>query len=211
MTKYYKLTDEKDCTRDTQWGAGVTHKATGTGKEMCSAAVIHVYDHPLKAVMFNQIHANFTSYHLWEVQVKQVVANDKLKAGVKQCTTVRQIKAPIITTNQRVKFAILCALKVYKGESFVSWANNWLSGKDRTESAARSAESAAWSAAESTARSAESAAWSAAESAAWAAAESAAESAAWSARSVWAAARSAESAAESAAIDFVALIKQAME
>jgi len=78
------------------------------------------------------------------------------------------------------------------------------------ESAARSAESAAWSAAWSAARSAESAVWSAAwsaarsaarsaESAAWSAAESAArsaESAAWSA--AWSAARSAARSAESA-------------
>ncbi|MBE3036949.1 MAG: hypothetical protein IMZ70_07725 [Candidatus Atribacteria bacterium] len=179
MTKYYKLTDEKNCTLNTQWGENVTHKATGHGNEMCSRDVIHVYDHPLKAIMFNPIHANFSTYHLWEVTVKKVVANDSLKVGVKECTTARMIEAPVITTKQRVKVAVYCALKVYKEKSFVKWANDWLSGKNRTWSAAWSAESAAASAAAS----AESAAWSA---------ESAAESAAWSARS---AARSAESAA----------------
>lgn len=183
--KYYKLTDEKDCTsNNTQWGEGITHKAKGCGSQLCSPDVIHVYDHPLKAVMFNPIHANFKDYHLWEVRVKKVVANDTLKVGVKQCTTIRQRNAPIITTEQRVKFAILCALEVYKEKSFVKWANDWLSGKDRTESAGSAAESAAGSAAGSVAWSA---AWSVAWSVAWSAAESAAKP-----------------------LDFVALIKKAL-
>jgi len=208
--EYYKLTDSKDCTKDTQWGENVTNKARGEGKNLCSHDVIHVYDHPLKAVMFNPIHTNFDEYHLWEVKVKKVGANDTLKVGVKQCTTIRKIDAPIITTEQRVRFAILCALKVYKEKSFVDWANGWLSEKDKSASAAESAESAAWSAAWSAASAAKSAAWSAAwsaESAAWSAAWSAAsaawraESAAWSAAesAAWSAASAAESAAKSAA------------
>ena len=224
--KYYKLTDENGKTRgDTQWGEGVTHKATGKGKKMCTGDVIHVYDHPLKAVMFNPGHADFRNPKLWECHAKKVVANDQLKIGVKSCTTVKEIPLPEITTAQRVKFALYCALEVYRDEVFVQWANYWLNGKDRTESAAsaaRSAESAAWSAARSAAWSAESAAWlaaSAAESAARSA-RSAARAAARSARSAesadWsaarAAARSAAEAAESAAtIDFVKLIKKAMD
>lgn len=196
--KYYKLTDTNNCTKNTQWGEGITHKATGQGNQLCSLDVIHVYNHPLKAVMFNPIHADFPEYHLWEVKVEKVVANDTLKVGVKQCTSVRQIDAPIITTKQRVRFAILCALEVYKEKTFVDWADGWLSGKDKSESAA------------------ESAARSAARSAAWSA-ESAAESAAWSAWSAESAARSAaESAAESAdsaakPIDFVHLIKKSLQ
>ena len=191
MTKYYKLTDTSNRTIKTQWGIGVIHKAKGTGKEICSSDVIHVYDHPLKAVMFNPIHANFLTYHLWEVRVKKVVANDTLKVGVKQCTTLRQIDAPVITTEQRVKFAILCALEVYSEKSFALWANDWLSGKNRSESAVESVRSAA--------ESAGSAAWSAAWSA-MSAVRSAAESAGSAA---WSAAESAKP------IDFVALIKQA--
>jgi len=199
--KYYKLTDTNDQTHNgTTWGVRITHKTIGSGKTLCSEDVIHVYDHPLKAIMFNPIHANFSEYHLWEVRVKKIVANDTLKVGVKQCTTIRQIDAPIITTEQRVRFAILCALEVYKEKSFVKWAENWLSGKDKSERAAWSAATSAWSAATSTERAAWRAAWSAATSA-------------WSAESAWSAATSAWSAdwsAESAdkPIDFVSLIKK---
>jgi len=202
--RYYKLTDKYNQTHDgTQWGENVIHKAIGEGKDLCSPDVIHVYDHPLKAVMFNLIHAAFSKYNLWECNVRKVVADDGLKVGVKQCTTIRRIEAPIITTEQRVRFAIYCALEVNKEKSFVLWAENWLSGKDRTVSAAfsaaRSGESATLSAelaAMSAARSGESAALSA-ESAAFSAAMSAGE------------ALSAESASKS--LDFVALIKKAIK
>jgi len=228
--KYYKLTDENYQTENnTQWGENVTHKAKGKGNNLCSEDVIHVYDHPLKAAMFNPCHANFSDPILWECRVKKVVANDKLAVGVKQCTTIRQIPLPEITTNQRVRFAILCALEVYHDEGFTTWANNWLSGKDRTSEAALKV---AWAVATirgAAAEAAESAVW-AAIRAAWAARAAveavikSAWTAAWSAEvsawvSVWAAARAAVWAAESAVeanpalaenIGLVALIEKAI-
>lgn len=138
--KYYKLTDEKNQTRDgTQWGEGITHKAAGKGKELCTEDVIHVYDHPLKAVMFNPLHANFTNPHLWEVKVRKIVANDSLKVGVKSCTTMREIPLPEITIEQRGKFAIYCALEVSSDKKFIKWAKGWLNGTDRTAGAAAGA------------------------------------------------------------------------
>jgi len=197
--KYYKLTDTENRTMDTQWGEGVTHKAIGKGNEMCSSDVIHVYDHPLKAVMLNPIHANFDEYHLWEVRVKKVVANDGLKVGVKECTTVKQIEAPVITTNQRVRFAIFCALEGYCEENFRKWADNWLSGKDRTARTAWATTRAARTATEAprattrAARAAAEAAW-AVEVAEWVATEVVAE---WAAAEVAAeATRAARAAAE---------------
>jgi hypothetical protein len=135
--KYYKLTDQNNrTTNHTQWGEGVTQKAVGKGQQLCSADVIHVYDHPLKAAIFNPIHADIKNPRLWEVRVKRVVANDNTKVGVKSCTTIKQIPLPEITTNQRVRFAIYCALKVYSDAGFVKWANGWLDGTDRTAYAA---------------------------------------------------------------------------
>ena len=148
--RYYKLTDENCRTHsDTKWGEGVTHKAIGKGKELCTEDVIHVYDHPLKAAMFNPIQANFNNPILWECKVKKVIADDQLKVGVKECTTIKQIELPEITINQRVRFAIRCALEVYKDKNFVKWAEDWLSGKDRTAGAAGTAAeagTAAWAA-----------------------------------------------------------------
>ena len=200
MRYYYKLTDEKfQSNNNTQWGEGITHKATGKGDTLCSSDVIHVYDHPLKAAMFNPIHANFQNPVLWTCHVKKIVANDTLKVGVKECTTIKRISLPKITTNQRVRFAILCALKVYNDKDFVTWAGNWLSGKNKTaEAAARAAwaTGAAW------------AAWAA--GAAWAAEAAGAAGAAGAARAAGAAAEAAW-AAEATDIDFVALIKKVMK
>jgi len=49
---------------------------------------------------------------------------------------------PRVTTEQRVKFAILCAKAVYKDEAFNLWADRWLSGDDRTLQSAELAVSA---------------------------------------------------------------------
>jgi len=150
--KYYKLTNNKHRSHNTQWGKGITHKAKGKGRALCSEDVIHVYDHPLKAVMFNPIHANFDNPVLWECRVKRVVANDGFKVGVKQCTTVKQIPTPQITMNQRVRFAIYCALEVYSDDTFRKWAIDWLNGNDRTaEGAGAAAGSAARAAADAAA------------------------------------------------------------
>ena len=191
---YYKLTNRKYRTRSgTQWGEGVTHKATGSGTELCSADVIHVYDHPLKAAIFNPIHAAIVKPVLWECEIDKVVANDSLKVGVKSCTTIRQIPLPELTLNQRVRFAILCALKVYHEKSFTEWAKNWMDGNNRT---AEAAEAAAWAAAE-------------AAGAAEAAAE-AAEAAEAAVRAAWAAGAAARAAGAAANIDFVSLIERAI-
>lgn len=187
---FYKLTDTKGQTRGgTQWGEGIAHVANGEGNCMCTSGVIHVYDHPLKAIMFDPVHANFGSYLLWECECSDPVADDWLKIGVKRCKTLRTIPAPEITTEQRVRFAILVALEVHEDRKFTDWAQDWLSGKNRSMEAAEAAEAAeeSMSAAMWAARAAM---W-AARAARWAAvgavrtaigaASDAAESAAWTA------------------------------
>ena len=215
--KHYKLTDENNQTYNgTQWGEGVTHKAVGEREKLCTGDVIHVYDHPLKAVMFNPIHANFNNPHLWEVKVQKVVANDKLKVGVKQCTTLRQIPLPEITTEQRVRFAIYCALEVYRNERFVKWANDWLNGTDRSAEAAEAA--ALWATRAASIWATRAAAiWAAevatrATRAAEVAARTAEAAALWATRAaaIWAAEVAARTA-EAEEIDFVRLIKKAMK
>ena len=137
METVYKLTDRDSKTRprfynETQWGPNVTHTAPGEGG-MCSAGWIHAYSHPLLAVLLNPAHASYEPFQLWrcdaEVGIRQA---DKL--GCTKLTTVEQIAAPKITPAQRVAFAIYVALRVHKNKKLV-WAENWLSGKDRSTSA----------------------------------------------------------------------------
>jgi len=113
--------------------------------------VIHCYKDLTVALMLNPIHANFTNPRAWEAE-GEVLANDNgLKFGVASLTTIKEIlPLPKITTEQRVRFGIFCALKVYKEPKFIEWANNWLSGVERSAEAAwaaeQAAERAAWAA-----------------------------------------------------------------
>ena len=134
-TKLYKLTDEHGKTRNnTQWGEGMTHSGTGEG-ELCSEGWIHAYTHPLLAVPFNPIHANFKTPRLWEARGTGKKKSDGLKVGFQSITTIKEIPLPKITMAQRVAFAILVAKKVYKNAKWNEWADKWLNGEDRTADA----------------------------------------------------------------------------
>ncbi len=139
-----KLTDEKGRTfNKTQWGENVTHTANGLG-ELCGIGWIHFYDDPVLAVLLNPIHANFNNPILWKIKVYGVIKEDKgLRFGATKVKTIKKIALPIISVEQRVRFAILCSIEVYKEKSFLIWAENWLSGKNRTAQAAYSANAAA--------------------------------------------------------------------
>jgi hypothetical protein len=133
---YYKLTDsEKMTVNNTLWGENVTHKATGSQtQDLCSDGWIHFYCNPLIAVLMNPSHANFKNPIMWEGIASGAIKHESLKSGCESFTTIRQIPLPNITTTQRVAFGILCALEVCKDAEFVSWADSWLSGKDRNSS-----------------------------------------------------------------------------
>ena len=143
--KYYKITDNGQTRGETQWGEGVTHRAKKGKMELCTNTCIHCYSHPLMASFFNCIHGNCKNSQLWESEVKGKTITDNCKVGCKQLTTLKQVDLPEITTEQRITIAIKCALKVYQEPSFVQWANDWLSGEDRTKEAANAS---AWAAAE---------------------------------------------------------------
>ena len=160
--KLYKLTKSDFTTRnETKWGDGVTHEAVGDAwwQDLCSDAWIHAYEHPLIAVFLDPIHGDFgANAVLWECEGEPGKRDGQLKLGCRKLTTLRRIDKPAPTTIQRVRFGIGCALSVYSDASFVTWAEKWLSGEDRSVAWSQSVEMAAWSAA----RSAEDAAWSAA-------------------------------------------------
>ena len=171
--KLYKLTDENNYTfNDTLWGEGVSHSGTGEGK-LCSSGWIHAYLSPELAVLLNPLHVGFSNPKLWEAEGEVSLNDNGLKVGCKTLTTIRQIPLPEFTINQIIAFGIYCALEVYKEESFVAWAESWLSGKDRSKKSANTA----WI----TARSASYAAKSAASAASVASVASYAASAAYAA------------------------------
>ena len=127
--KLYKLTDENSQTRNKmQWGDGIERTAPGGGP-LCTDRWLHAYTDPLIAVLMAPVYG-YTDGVLWEAE-GDVGLDDGTKVGCTRLKTVRQMALPVVTAEQRIRFGILCALEVYHGEVFVSWAAKWLSGEER--------------------------------------------------------------------------------
>ena len=119
--KAYKLTDDQSQTRNkTQWGANVTHTATGTSNKLCTSSWLHFYTDPLIAVLMNCSHAAFSNPQLWECETAGEHLHEPLKSGCRTLTTIKQLELPQITNNQKVAFAILCAKQVYTNSKWNS-------------------------------------------------------------------------------------------
>ena len=147
MPRYYKLTDAKGQTHGgTQWGPGVRHEATGKGTGLCSDGWIHCYPDKYLAVLRNPADADFDQPQCWLFEPEGESLIEPLKCGFKSGTTIKRVPLPRFTTNQRIVFAILCAKAApdWSGKAaWNTWADKWLSGKDRADAAARAAAYAA--------------------------------------------------------------------
>ena len=150
--KLIKLTDQDGFTTNhTKWRKNVTHKATGMGKVLCTADVIHAYEDARIAVVMNPVHGNFLNPIGWEAEADEIVASDGLKVGVKTLTTIRRVALPKISLTQQVAFGILSAMVICMRPQYQTWAKNWLSGKDRSRESAAAYYAAASYAANTTA------------------------------------------------------------
>ena len=139
---YYKLTDARDQTfGGCQWGENVTVETSGKGP-LCGPGWTHWYTHPLLAVLLSPILGRFdlAAAHLWEGRCDGVLRHDGgLKVGCTRGTTVRRVDLPVLTLEQRVRFAIGCAWQVELDADWRRWAARWLSGEDRSDAAVRAA------------------------------------------------------------------------
>ena len=145
--KLYKLTDQNFLTfNKTLWGENITHdlgKFTGDRKlVLCTKDVIHTYTHPLQAIFFQPIHGAIKNPILWEAE-GDIIISDYTKVGVRKLTTIKQIFLPILTLEEKIEIGIRCTLKIYTAACFITWAKDWLSGKDRSKKSARTAKAAA--------------------------------------------------------------------
>jgi hypothetical protein len=180
-----KLTDADGYTRrgdsgETLWLPCGTRPPRLDGAKLCEAGVYHAYSSPEQAAMMDCIHADLLSSggRAWWAEGEVVVA-DGSKVGCHELVLVEPAELPVLTTAQRVRVAIYCAQELGShGDAWDRWAERWLSGEDRSASAARAAEAAALAA-----EAAAEAAW-----AAWAAWAAEAAEAAWAAEAAaWAA------------------------
>ena len=180
MTTVYKVTDANLQTRGaTQWGLGVERTAPGGG-ELCTDRWLHAYADPVLAAMMIPIHVDYVGPRMFRADAT-VGRDDGTKLGCTSIVLREEVTIPAVTTEQRIRFAILCAMEVTTDPAWRRWAKRWLSGKDRSSKAARArAGAAAWGA--SAASRAADAAWAATGAAAGAAADTAANAAAWASR-----------------------------
>ena len=170
----YKLTDKDGYTRrgkrgETLWQKGTVRETTGE-YELCGPGWTHVYTHPLLAELLDPIHGDYgPGAKLIAVRVSGKTLSDRgLKEGWTRVEYSRAAKRRKVSLTQKTAFGILCALETPQEPGFQRWAENWLSGKDRSQESAKAATKAA----------ARDAAW-AARDAAWAA-----WTAAWATRAV---------------------------
>ena len=131
----YKLTNENGCTFGcTRWGPGIKNVATGDQRQdLYSDGWIHAYESPLLAVLMNPLHAAFQNPKLWEARGVIGKREGQLQCGCRTVTTIRELPLPAVTEEQRIRFAIYCALAVSTNEYFITWAHNWLNGVGRSE------------------------------------------------------------------------------
>ncbi|MFQ5622422.1 MAG: hypothetical protein ACE5FS_03400 [Paracoccaceae bacterium] len=137
MTVVYKLTDTYKRTHGGfgRWEARAEFTAPGGGK-MCSDAYLHAYADPILAVLMNPVHANFVWPRMFECEAN-VEQDDGTKLGCTRIKVLREIEAPQVTREQATKFGILAAKAVYHEPKWNRWAEDWLSGKDRSARAVR--------------------------------------------------------------------------
>ena len=93
--------------------------------------VIHGYTNIMLAMTMNLIDANIPDPKLWLAE-GEIVANNGLKIGCRELTTLHEIKIPTIYEIHYIKFALLCAIELGVNKNFILWANNWIHGLDRS-------------------------------------------------------------------------------
>ena len=131
MTVYKLVTqDMKSGIGKMKWELGVKNEVEGELR-MCDHG-IHVYSHPMVAVLMNNAHCNIQEPILLECTTRCKPMGDATKWVVRSVTPKRKVDVPEMTIEHRVATGILCAMEVYKKKGWVKWAKRWLSGNDRT-------------------------------------------------------------------------------
>lgn len=122
-----------------RWEVGVWKETDGRG-ELCGPGWLHGYDTVELALLLNPIHANIYDPIAYRVECGGRRKDDRgLKFGVTRMRLVEPVALPCVTLDQRVRFAIRCAVAVYRDPAFLRWARAWLTNQDRSTAGARAA------------------------------------------------------------------------
>ena len=130
--KVYKLTDENLQTREGfQYVLGVEATAPGVGR-ICSYGWLHAYEDPLLASFFSPTHIHYFHPRLYRAEGKVGIRDGQIKLGCSKLILIEEIPLPEINIEQRVEIAIRTVMLVYTEPAWTEWAEDWLSGKNRS-------------------------------------------------------------------------------
>jgi len=125
-----------------QWQLNKTRTASGEGK-LCGPGWLHAYESPLLAVLHQPIHVHFSDPRLFRGMASGKIYRDGgMKIGVQSLMLQEELPLPVITQEQRIRYAIRCAWAVSADAGWQQWAKQWIDGRDRSAVAA----STAWAA-----------------------------------------------------------------
>ena len=128
------VSEDMKTRNDTFWEEGVPNELPERNNlKLCNEGLFHYYKHPLIAVFFQYSYACADYSRLYEVLPEGKIVEDWSKCGSTKLTLVKELEIPKVSVIQTLAFTILCALAVCEDPIFVGWANNWLSGKDRSK------------------------------------------------------------------------------
>jgi len=107
--------------------------------DLCSDGFYHGYAHPLLAVLHAPLHVEADYTKMIEIEVPEVYAPDQMKLGFTTGVVGKVIPLPKVTDEQKIRYAIGSACSICQKKSFREWADNWISGKDRSRRAVKAA------------------------------------------------------------------------
>lgn len=141
--RLYKLTDANNQTwGGAQWGKDVSMTITSKSADLYTGDVIHCFRTPLIASFMTPMYTDrLRGGNLWESE-GEIIADNGLIAGCKTLTTLRRIEIPQMTPTHRAAAAILCAKTLPQPTKWRIWADDWLSGGDRSTETATVAKGA---------------------------------------------------------------------
>jgi hypothetical protein len=126
-----------------QWVLNEEKQTDGHG-ELCGPGWLHAYSDPLVAVLHNPMHAAIIYPRLFKVECGGNFKDDSgLKCGYTSMKLIEEISLPGVNLTQQIAYGILCSLEVYRDSRYVTWAQDWLSGRNRAAAASASAATAA--------------------------------------------------------------------
>lgn len=109
----------------------VMHSASTASEEPIVRIIMSGFDSPLLAAL--EYPGSNEGIRLFMLQTWQT---DTDKGKAQACTTVKEVKAPRITLEEKLGFFVSAALEVYKNRDFKKWAREWLSDEDRSAESA---------------------------------------------------------------------------